>query len=120
MKNIVIQANNYEENIIKNNKFYNSVTIKNEERRMNGFALKDTFNVITRKACKIFFQDFYNEFCKNPIDKLFNMYGPEGKLGLFLFKNNVEKRIVHMDRLIVRDDTTEFHNINNDNLIMDL
>jgi hypothetical protein len=66
------------------------------------FAIKDTFNIITRNACESFFVNFFNS-CLNR-----NKYYPnkfmanEAKLGYFLKLENVEKKKLNLKRSIVR------------------
>jgi hypothetical protein len=61
------------------------------------YAIKDTFNIITRSACEDFFTGFHN-FTLNNKKHLCN----EALLGYFLFKQNVEKKVVKCNRNIIR------------------
>lgn len=61
------------------------------------YAIKDTFNIITRSACEDFFTGFHNFTLKTNI-YLCN----EALLGYFLFKQNVEKKEVKCSRIIIR------------------
>tara|TARA_Y100000741_G_C18198935_1_gene536801 strand:+ start:229 stop:927 length:699 start_codon:yes stop_codon:yes gene_type:complete len=62
------------------------------------YAIKDTFNIITRNACKDFFIGFHT-FSLNYHGKFL---GNEALLGLFLFKQNIEKKVVKCNRTIIR------------------
>jgi len=61
------------------------------------YAIKDTFNIITRSACKDFFINFHN-FTLHYNNYLCN----EALLGYFLFKQNIKKRVVKCSRTIIR------------------
>jgi hypothetical protein len=62
------------------------------------YAIKDTFNIITRSACEDFFTGFHNFTLK--YNKLYLCN--EALLGLFLFIQNVEKKVVNCSRIIIR------------------
>jgi hypothetical protein len=63
------------------------------------YAIKDTFNIITRSACEDFFVNFYNFTLTNK-KYLCN----EALLGLFLYTKNIEKKVVKCSRTIIRID----------------
>lgn len=60
------------------------------------YAIKDTFNIITRSACEDFFTGFHNFTLK------YNNLCSEALLGNFLFIQNVEKKVVNCSRIIIR------------------
>lgn len=60
------------------------------------YAIKDTFNIITRNACEDFFTGFHNFTLQ------YNNLCNEALLGYFLFKQDVEKKVVKCDRTIIR------------------
>ena len=62
------------------------------------YAIKDTFNIITRSACEDFFTGFHKFTLNYNEESLCN----EALLGYFLFKQNVEKKIVNCYRIIIR------------------
>ena len=62
------------------------------------YAIKDTFNIITRSACEDFFTGFHNFSLKYNKKHLCN----EALLGYFLFKQNVEKKVVKCSRTVIR------------------
>ena len=68
------------------------------------FALKDTFNVVTRKACEDFFVEFHN-FALHRFLSKDNVFCAEALLGHCLFLQNVEKRVVDCKRNIIRMNT---------------
>lgn len=61
------------------------------------YAIKDTFNIITRSACEDFFTGFYN-FTLHFNENLSN----EALLGYFLYTQNIEKKVVKCNRNIIR------------------
>jgi len=61
------------------------------------YAIKDTFNVITRSACEDFFTGFHNFVLYTNIRMC-----SEAMLGYFLFNQNVEKRVINCSRTIIR------------------
>ena len=65
------------------------------------YAIKDTFNIITRNACETFFCNFHIS-CLNP-----NKFYPkpmcnEALLGYFLKTQNVDKKKLNLKRTIIR------------------
>ena len=62
------------------------------------YAIKDTFNIITRSACEYFFTGFHIFTLRYNGRPLCN----EALLGYYLFKQNIEKKVVKCPRIIIR------------------
>lgn len=69
------------------------------------YAIKDTFNIITRNACEDFFTGFH-DFCLTFSKFMSN----EALLGYFLYTKNIKKKVVQCRRVIIRmkDEKTQY------------
>ena len=91
-------------NMIRDKKIVWGETIGEYGTNINDptYAIKDTFNIITRDACEDFFVGFFNS-CLNP-----GIHYPnkplcnEARLGFFLNSQNVKKEKLMLKRTIVR------------------
>ena len=95
-------------------------TYAHPHKHQRGLAICTGFNVMTRKACNIFLQEFLNELNKQPVDPIFNLCpAHEEKLGYLLFKYNVEKRVVHINRMIARFNSNNYGDTLKDKILFD-